>query len=129
MLYPNQALNINVNTASTVVPTAPTGSPGMGTYTTTVPQAIAGFNQVMMKKAEVFDPFVQKSLIANPRFWYNMIPRGAFPNFNGYQHETRIFRGGLEHYAGLADWTAIDPNATDSNNPCKTGTYTVPHYA
>lgn len=127
MLYPNQALNINVNTAA--VPTAPTGSPGVGTYTTTIPQAIAGFNQVMMKKAERFDPFVQKSLIANPRFWYNMIPRGAFPNFNGYQHETRIFRGGLEHYAGLADWSAIDPNATDSNNPCKTGTYTVPHYA
>ena len=127
MFEPNQALNINVNTAA--VPTAPTGSPGVGTYTTTIPQAIAGFNQVMMKKAEVFDPFVQKSLIANPRFWYNMIPRGAFPNFNGYQHETRIFRGGLEHYAGLADWSAIDPNATAQNNPCKTGTYTVPHYA
>ena len=128
-MFSNPALNINVGAADVVSPTNPTGSPGAGSYSSSVNQAVAGFNQVMMKQAEHFDPFIQKSLIAHPRFWYNMIPRGAFPNFQGYQHETRIFRGGLQHYAGLKDWTAINPEATTANNPCKTGTYSVPHYS
>ena len=33
-----------------------------------------GFNQVMMQQAEHFDPFIQRSLIEQPRFWYDRIP-------------------------------------------------------
>ena len=88
-----------------------------GAYTTAVNHAIAGFNQVMMKHAEVFDPFIQASLITQPRHWLNVIPRGAFPNFNGITHETRVFRGGLEHYAGLSEWAQINPTPSNTNNP------------
>jgi len=103
-----------------------------GSYTNGAPGIdgdVGGFNQLMSQLAEHFDPFIQRALISQPRFWYNMIPRGAFPNFEGYAKETRIFRGGLEHYAGLQDWNAIDPEPTDSNNPCETGAYTTPDYA
>lgn len=120
MIGNNAILNINQN--SNIL-----GPPG--TYTAGVNQAVAGFNQTMMKFAEVFDPFIQQALITQPRHWLNMIPRGAFPNFNGYQHETRIFRGGLQHYAGLSAWNTIDPVSSTTNNPCARGAYPTPGYA
>ena len=101
-----------------------TAFPPGKTYSTSAAQT--GWNQEMMKLAEVFDPFIQKSLISQPRFWYNVIPRGQFPNFNGVEHETRIFRGGLQHYAGLQDWDAI---TLDTAATCVPGGYTVPDYA
>lgn len=123
MLHPNKALNIYAGANKDGPPGAYTsGAPG-------IDGDVGGFNQTMMKLAEHFDPFIQRSLIAQPRFWYNMIPRGAYPNFEGYAKETRIFRGGLEHYAGLQDWNAINPVASDTNNPCATGAYTTPGYA
>lgn len=99
-----------------------------GDYDTPVPQAVTAFNQYMMQAAEYFDPFIQKALLSTPRFWYNMIPRGAKENFSGLVHETRIFRGGLGHYAGLAMFDEIDPVPTSTHNPCvrgaiETGTY------
>lgn len=102
-----------------------------GTYTTTVPNdSVTYFNQAMMVQAEHFDPFIQQSLIEQPRFWYNMIPRGAYPNFQGYKQETRIYRGGPVHYAGLADWADIDPVPVDgTNNPCGPRSYTTQPYA
>lgn len=90
---------------------------------------VAGFNQVMMQQAENFDPFIQISLINQPRFWHDRIPRGAFPNFEGAEKETRIFRGGLTEYAGIGAWKAIDPNPTTLNNPCATGPYATMKYA
>ena len=100
-----------------------------GVYTSGINQTVTQFNQVMMKHAEVFDPFIQASLITQPRFWLNAIPRGAFPNFNGVTHETRVFRGGLQHYAGLSDWSQIDPVPTNTNNPCTGGAYDTVAYA
>ena len=123
MLYPNNGLNIYVGANADGPP---------GSYTTGAPGIdgdVGGFNQLMFQLAEHFDPFIQRALISQPRFWYSMIPRGAFPNFEGYQKETRIFRGGLEHYAGLQEWNAIDPEPSDTNNPCATGAYTTPAYA
>lgn len=90
---------------------------------------VAGFNQIMMQQAENFDPFIQISLISQPRFWHDRIPRGAFPNFEGAEKETRIFRGGLTEYAGIGAWKAIDPNPTTLNNPCATGPYATMKYA
>lgn len=100
-----------------------------GTYTSGVNHAITGFNQVMMKHAEVFDPFIQASLITQPRHWLNVIPRGAYPNFQGVTHETRVFRGGLQHYAGLSGWSQIDPVPTSTNNPCAAGAFDTAAYA
>lgn len=100
-----------------------------GAYSTAVNHAIAGFNQVMMKHAEVFDPFIQASLITQPRHWLNVIPRGAFPNFNGITHETRVFRGGLEHYAGLSEWAQINPTPSTTNNPSIGGGFNTVAYA
>lgn len=90
---------------------------------------ITGFNQVMMQQAEHFDPFIQRSLIDQPRFWYDRIPRGAYPNFSGVEQETRIFRGGLVKYAGTGEWRQIDPMPSATNNPCGTGSYVTPKYA
>ena len=106
-----------------------------GSYTGTVYSestagaGVTGFNQVMMQQAEHFDPFIQRSLIDQPRFWYDRIPRGAYPNFQGVEQETRIYRGGLVKYAGIDNWTQIDPNPTTANNPCKSGSYATPKYA
>jgi len=119
MLSPNNALNLVVG-ANAVIP---------GSYATTTPQAVTNFNQVMMTQAEFFDPFIQKALIQHPRHWYNAIPRGSFPNFQGVTHETRIFRGSLQHYAGLSGWDLIDPAPTNSNNPCVRGEYETVGYA
>ena len=100
-----------------------------GVYTAPVNHAIAGFNQVMMRHAEVFDPFIQASLITQPRHWLNVIPRGAFPNFNGTTHETRVFRGGLQHYAGLGEWSLINPTPSTTNNPSVGGGFNTVPYA
>ncbi len=112
------------------------GSTFPGTYTTTIPNdQVAYFNQAMMIQVEHFDPFIQRSLIEQPSFWYNLIPRGAFPNFQGSKKETRIYRGGPVHYAGLGDWVDIDPvprvavGGDPAYNPCKTGNYTTMGYA
>ena len=99
------------------------------TASSTLGNTVSGFNQVMMQQAEHFDPFIQRSLIEQPRFWYDRIPRGAYPNFNGVEQETRIFRGGVVKYAGIDNWTAFNPNPTTANNPCATGGYTTPKYA
>ncbi|MBM4043564.1 MAG: hypothetical protein FJ279_00470 [Planctomycetes bacterium] len=100
-----------------------------GVYTAPVNHAIAGFNQVMMKHAEVFDPFIQASLITQPRHWLNVIPRGSFPNFNGITHETRVFRGGLQLYAGLSEWSQINPIPSNANNPSVGGGFATVPYA
>lgn len=90
--------------------TATSGVAGGRTLTSPVIQpvngtaAAAAFNQVMTKYSENFDPFIQKSSIEQPRFWHDRIPRGAYTLFSGASKETRIFRGGLVHYAGLAHW-------------------------
>ena len=99
------------------------------TENATLGSGITGFNQVMMQQAEHFDPFIQRSLIDQPRFWYDRIPRGAYPNFRGAEQETRIFRGGLVKYAGIGDWSAFDPLPSATNNPCGTGAYVTPKYA
>jgi len=120
MISPNNANNVQVG-ANAVIPGV-YASPGIS-------QAVTAFNQVMMTQAEFFDPFIQKSLITQPRHWYNAIPRGAMPNFQGTTHETRVFRGGLQRYAGLSDWTVINPAPTNSNNPCVRGGYSTVQYA
>jgi hypothetical protein len=119
MLSPNNTLNVQVG-ANAVIP---------GVYTSTVNQAVTAFNQVMMKYAEYFDPFIQAALIESPRHWYNVIRRGVFPNFSGTTHETRVFRGGLQKYAGLDEWADINPNPTSGNNPCVRGAYNTVSYA
>jgi hypothetical protein len=117
------ALNMRIP-ANAVTP----GSYPSSVYTNSA-LGVAGFNQIMMQQAENFDPFIQISLISQPRFWHDRIPRGAFPNFEGYEKETRIFRGGLTEYAGIGAWKAIDPNPTTLNNPCATGPYATMKYA
>lgn len=75
------------------------------------------WNHMFMTMADNFDPFMQKKEAQCPHWWLNRIPRGAYPLFSGTIHETRIYRGGLGHYAGLADWEdlAVDPTQGD---PC-----------
>lgn len=119
MVSPNNGLNLYQG-ATAVRP---------GDYSTGVPQDVTAFNQVMMRLAEHFDPFIQQALISQPRFWYSVIPRGSHPNFSGYVHETRIFRGGLQHYAGLGDWAQINPVPSATNNPSVQGGFTTPEYA
>lgn len=98
-------------------------------YSNSTTLGVAGFNQIMMQQAEHFEPFIQLSLIDQPRFWHDRIPRGAYANFQGHEKETRIFRGGLVDYAGIGDWKAINPNPTTLNNPCATGPYATKGYA
>ena len=83
------------------------------------------YNQFFMTVAQSFDPFMQKKLAEAPHWWINRIPRGAFQLFNGSVQETRIFRGGLGHYAGLADWEdlAPDPTVKDACGPVRFKTY------
>lgn len=89
--------------------------------------AAAAFNQVMTKYSENFDPFIQKSGIEQPRFWHDRIPRGAYTLFSGASKETRIFRGGLVHYAGLAHWgDVVDYSATTGSLNGQTYPATMP---
>lgn len=78
----------------------------------------AGYNQLMMELAQNFDPMIQQSVMAQPRWWHDRIARSAYTLFNGATHETRIYRGGLMKYAGLSQWVDIDPKPTTTNNPC-----------
>ena len=88
----------------------------------------AGFNQAMIEIAQHFEPMIQYSVLAHPRWWHDRIPRGAFPLFNGTVHETRIFRGSLMKYAGLDEWQDIDPYPTTTNNPCGAMGFSTPTY-
>ena len=126
-LVPSNANLINYRVGpAAVIPGSYTGT----VYTeSTAGAGVTGFNQVMEQLAEHWDPFIQKKLIEQPSFWYNRIPRGSFPNFEGTEHETRIFRGGLVEYAGIGKWSQIDPMPTLTNNPCKQGSYDTPKYA
>ena len=78
----------------------------------------AGYNQLMMELAQHFDPMIQISVMNQPRWWHDRIPRGAYTLFNGTTHETRIYRGGLMKYAGLSQWKDINPVPSTTNNPC-----------
>ena len=72
----------------------------------------------MMELAQHFDPMIQISVLDQPRWWHDRIPRGAYTLFNGVTHETRIYRGGLMKYAGLSQWKDINPVPSTTNNPC-----------
>lgn len=85
----------------------------------------AGYNQLMMELAQNFDPMIQQSVMAQPRWWHDRIARSAYTLFNGATHETRIYRGGLMKYAGLSQWVDIDPRPYNgggdpkkANDPC-----------
>lgn len=78
----------------------------------------AYYNQIMMRLAEHFEPFLQRKLIEQPKFWYDLIPRSAYPLYSGFVRETRIYRGGLVQYAGLDNWEAINPIPSGTNDPC-----------
>lgn len=88
----------------------------------------AGFNQVMMEISQHFEPMIQISVLNQPRWWHDRIPRGAYQLFNGTVHETRIFRGAVMKYAGLDEWQDIDPYPTATNNPCGAMGYNTPSY-
>lgn len=77
-----------------------------------------GFNQVMWDVLQRIDPLIEKKLITNPRFWHDRLPRGQYPLFDGAVQQSRIFRGGLQKYAGLSEWEAIDPVPSLANDPC-----------
>lgn len=87
------------------------------------------YNQMMMTFAQSFDPFIQRKELETPRWWVSRIPRGAFKLFDGYVHETRIYRGGLSTYAGLSQWEDINPIADGSNDPCAPLKYDTYQYA
>ena len=86
----------------------------------------AGLNQHMQRVAEHFDPFIQRSEIAHPSFWRDLIPRTGFRFFNGLSAETRIFRGGLPHMAGLSEFKPITDNPAD--NVCGLDDYSTYSY-
>lgn len=79
---------------------------------------VSGFNQHMMRLSEHFEPFLQRRLIEQPRFWYDRIGRSAYPLFTGFVKETRVYRGGLVQYAGLDGWRDINPVPGGGNDPC-----------
>lgn len=115
MLYPNNGQNI--------IQSAHPGMVRPGVYTASAPADITYWNQYMMTKVEFFDPFIQAMLTKRPRQWFNAIARGNKENFSGLTSETRIFRGGLGHYAGLSMFTAINPVPSAANNPCVRGAF------
>ena len=90
--------------------------------------ASAGFNQAMMEISQHFEPMIQLSVMNQPRWWHDRIPRTAYKLFNGAVHETRIFRGALMKYAGLDEWQDIDPYPTATNNPCGAMGFNTPTY-
>lgn len=83
------------------------------------------YNHMFMTLAQSFDPFMQKCEAEMPHWWLNRIPRGAFQLENGTVQETRIYRGGLSHYAGLQDWEELapDPTVKDACAPLPFKTY------
>lgn len=78
----------------------------------------AYYNQIMMRLSEHFEPFLQRKLLEQPKFWYDLIPRSAYPLYSGFVRETRIYRGGMVQYAGLDNWEAINPIPSGTNDPC-----------
>ncbi len=90
--------------------------------------ANAGFNQAMMEISQHFEPMIQISVLNQPRWWHDRIPRTAYKLFNGAVHETRIFRGALMKYAGLDEWQDIDPYPSATNNPCGAMGFNTPTY-
>lgn len=91
--------------------------------------AYAGFNQMMMEIPPAFELATQASIAQNPRWWHDRIPRGAYTLFNGVAHEKILFRGAKLKYAGLDEWTDIDPYPTATNNPCAALDFTTPKYS
>lgn len=83
------------------------------------------YNHMFMTLAQSFDPFMQKCESEMPHWWLNRIPRGAYQLENGTVQETRIYRGGLSHYAGLQDWEELapDPTSKDACAPLPFKTY------
>lgn len=81
--------------------------------------APGAFSDIMWASLQHIDSLIQKKVVANPRFWHDRIPRGQFQLHNGVVHQSRIFRAGLEKYAGLDEWEPIDPVPSIDNDPCK----------
>lgn len=53
-----------------------------------------------------------------PRFWLNQIKSGHFASNNGYESRVTIWRGGLNHQVGMAQWRRIMPvPEVNINNP------------
>ena len=80
--------------------------------------ANGAFSHAMWQTLQHIDPLIEKKICDNPRFWHDRIPRGQFQLHNGAVHQSRTFHAGLQKYAGLDEWTDIDPRPSLTNDPC-----------
>lgn len=87
-----------------------------------------GFNHLLLNLPPTFEKLIQQEVLTRPRFWHDRIPRGAFRLFNGTTGETNIFRGALYKFAGLDEWSDINPVPSSTNNPCGSGQYDTIKY-
>lgn len=89
----------------------------------------AGYNQLMFNYAQHFDPMVQYEELTHPTWWFSKVPRSQYKLFDGVEHSTRIFRGGLYTYAGLSRWQDIkQADETGATDPCGSLPYTTVKY-
>jgi len=89
----------------------------------------AGYNQLMFNIAQHFDPMVQYEEMTHPTWWFSKIPRSTYKLFDGVEHSTRIFRGGLYSYAGLSRWKDIkQADEAGATDPCGSLPYTTVKY-
>lgn len=88
-----------------------------------IPGGVEYYNKKFIDIAQHIDVFIQERARKHPRLWYDRIPRGNMPLFEGLVRQSNIYHGTLGEQAGLSNWrkiqTARVPQGDDPGyDPC-----------
>lgn len=86
------------------------GSYGGPVLRSGVNSELEGFSQDLdALAATVSGTLHEVVLMKSPKYWINAIKNEGFKPFNGWESRLTIFRGGMLHQSGLANWRRILP--------------------
>jgi hypothetical protein len=72
------------------------------------------YNQKFIDITQHIDTFIMERARKHPRLWYDQIPRGTMPMYEGLVRQSNLYHGTLGEQSGLSNWRKIQTSRVPS---------------